>query len=284
MSSQHSALKTCLFGALLFLPTVAIAQPVACPDRDVKTRASKLDKYQISSVQRLANETLALLKTPAVAANPECAGKVFYRYWQFYWNALQAYGKAYGQDLANAEPGSPLFKTLRRVGWFWSTSEAGDYVWADSDWLLQRFGPQLPPDWRAYLTQQAKQGRLTEDAILEVEWDVLRQRVVYWERFLKQYPAFPLNDDLKEDVADCLGLWLFGTDNTSVVEGRRLKKDLRASYERFLKENTDSSYTPLLTEYVRLLTLNKFAISDAARAFLKRNKVRNYQGVQPPAR
>ena len=146
----------------------------------------------------------------------------------------------------------------------------------------------LPPEWRSYFEQQGRQSRLTEDGALQVPWDELRTRIVFWEHFLKQYPAFPLRESLQDSLDEYLGMWLGGVGSSAIADagesggGAMLLTGVRKSYERFLRDNKDSTNYSLVHSYYQLLAGRKFIPDQVTQDFLAKRKVRNYVGVEPP--
>ena len=263
----------------------AVPQQATCPPLAAKPLLLKARQGHIKALLSVVGQLRAQLTPGTRSAG--CADAGMEQLWTLYWKCMRAYEQSHSSIISRDEisPEKTVLKQeLAQVGWYLEISEAGNFVYGDTAWLLKRLGPGLPASWQSYLSQQKEQARLTEDAALQIPRDALRQRLVFWERFVQQYPAFPLRTDIQGDMDTYLGMWLLGTANSAITdsETKILLPELRRSFEKFLRENRDSQYFPLLQEYYQLLAAKKFRPSKASAALLKKHNVQSFEDSQPP--
>lgn len=111
------------------------------------------------------------------------------------------------------------------------------------------------------------------DAGLRVSWDSLGQRIVGWGRFVRTHPDLPeTSADVTPELNRYLSWYLCGLANSPAYgrDTRILDSALRASYQRFVAENRDSSLWPFVDGLVAVLTREKFRRTPAVEQYLSR--------------
>ena len=100
-----------------------------------------------------------------------------------------------------------------------------------------------------------------QDAGLMVPPDTLREYIISLEKFVEQYPDFVLIGDVKDVLDSYLMTYLEGIDNSPIFDKwdtRKMLPEFKASYEKFLSENKDSKYYPMVEELYNKAKSNDF--------------------------
>jgi len=144
----------------------------------------------------------------------------------------------------------------RASGIAFDSGEGSWYVRADPDLLLAT-AAQLPlgelAEWVRFWAAEEPQV-VAEDASLKVGWDDVRLRLARWERFGRAHPELPETEaEVMPHVRQLLAWYVFGIDNTRAYKPS-IDPTLKASYDRFLIENRDSSYYSVVQGIVERLT------------------------------
>lgn len=151
-----------------------------------------------------------------------------------------------------------LEKHFKKMGLILTSMEGCFYVEEDNNFTIQNFGKFLSPSWREYFALRVKENnRFVNDGSLIISWDELRQRIIYWEDFIKKYPRFPENNEIKAKLADYVEVYIDGPDGYNNQNGN-LIPELKQSYEKFLKNNKASKFYPTIESWYLLLKKNKF--------------------------
>ena len=164
------------------------------------------------------------------------------------------------------------------------------FYWGEGNWYagedagyLAKAGDFLKGDYREYLHFQAETAkeRIAEDAALMISWDELRKRIIRQEAFEKKHPSL---QETKTEVGNGLQwlvtVYLSGIDNTRAYDlnfmnhGRSpgtgaIDPELRKSYERFLSENKDSKFHPLIEKICDILKRHDYTYSKELDLYLK---------------
>ena len=137
------------------------------------------------------------------------------------------------------------------------------FIWGEGDWYLKEdpdfllsVSSNLKGEYQEFtrfMGEESKQ-RLAQDAALTVSWDELRQRIIRWENFAKNHPDLPETERIiKPQLRRMMQWYLIGIDNTRAYDyddtyggTAKINAELLKSYENFIRENTDSSYFPLI--------------------------------------
>lgn len=146
-------------------------------------------------------------------------------------------------------------KYLSQMGLKLMSSEGCFYAEEDNKFTLQTFGRFLSPSWRTYLAlRNSERNIYLKSGFLAIPWDELRERIIFWEEFLKKYPNFPENKEIKAKLADYAQCYIEGR----YYPGDVLKPDLKASYEYFISNNENSKYHRIVSKWYRILKKDKF--------------------------
>lgn len=90
----------------------------------------------------------------------------------------------------------------------------------------QLFADKVSPDYQAYIRQQdfENQNLATADAALVIPWTEIGERVAFWENFIAQYPQSAWHHEAKQLFAFYSSAFLFGLDNTPVIDPKPFKQ------------------------------------------------------------
>ena len=100
-----------------------------------------------------------------------------------------------------------------------------------------------------------------QDGGLAVPPDTLREYIIFLEKFIEQNPDFILISDAKDFLESYLMTYLEGIDNSPIFDKwntRKMKTEFKESYEKFLSENKNSKYYPMVEELYNKSKENDF--------------------------
>ncbi len=145
-------------------------------------------------------------------------------------------------------------------------SEGAPYYVLNYSYLANKYEPYISQTYRDWLIFQGKTVHIVEDAGLTVTPDKLREYIIYLEKFTKKNPDFVALEDVKNMNFAFVNMYLAGLDNTPVFDwaSNTMNPEFKASYEKFLKSNTDSQYYPTVkimyeqAEKYRFVNTQKF--------------------------
>lgn len=156
------------------------------------------------------------------------------------------------------------------------------FYWGEGDWFagedaayLAAAGAFLKGDLRDFLNfrMETAKARVAHDAALVIAWDELRRRIIGLENFANAHPKLPETDaEIRHELRHLTIWYLCGIGNTPAYsrEGSHtIVPELRASYERFLAENRDSSLYPVVAKVYDLLKKHNFAFSRELEDYIK---------------
>ena len=138
----------------------------------------------------------------------------------------------------------------------------GSYFYAvNSEYLLEKYGKYLSPAYNEWLKFIIKRESVMQDGGLMVPPDTLREYIISLEKFVAQYPDFVLIEDAKDILDSYLMTYLEGIDNSPIFDKwntRKMLPEYKDSYEKFLAENMDSKYYPMVEELYNKSKENDF--------------------------
>ena len=100
------------------------------------------------------------------------------------------------------------------------------------------------------------------DGGLMIPPDTVREYIIFLEMFTAKNPEFVLISDAKDILDSYLMIYLEGIDNSPIFDKwntGKMKPEFKTSYERFLSENKDSKYYPMVEELYNKSKENNFA-------------------------
>ena len=160
--------------------------------------------------------------------------------------------------IENIEPENPYY----RNNWVKVLYIEGCYIYSvNSEYLLEKYGKYLSTDYNEWLKFILKRESVMQDGGLMVPPDMLREYIISLEKFVAQYSDFVLIGDAKDILDSYLMTYLEGIDNSPIFDKwntRKMLPEYKASYEKFLSENKDSKYYPMVEELYNKSKANDF--------------------------
>lgn len=134
---------------------------------------------------------------------------------------------------------------------FWDVGEGYTEIRSKANHYYNIFKNKLTPDYEAYLKQTSKEKEVlyAADAGLNVSFDEVGSRAIFWENFIKKYPNSKLIAQAEEDFNWYLNDFLFGLDNTPTFEDGKIYDDVQKVYQNFMKKYPNS----IVSEKIKLL-------------------------------
>lgn len=157
-------------------------------------------------------------------------------------------------------------------------SEGDWYLVENNQFLLSEVLENYSLNSKRYIeflvTENKKHPKIVYDGGLRITWDELRQRLLRWESFPRQF------SDLKETENEIIPAikWMlsvylggFVLDNSPHYEWgtREIRSDVKTSYEKFIKENNDSKYWLLVKKVYDVYESNEFVFSKEIEAEIR---------------
>jgi hypothetical protein len=180
-----------------------------------------------------------------------------------------------------------LEQAIASAGWSLRESEGMYCLGEKAGWFEERFGTILTRPFKKYLRIRADeiQQGFARDAGLLISWDQLRERIAMWEQFLRQYPDFVEKGDVRERLDVYVRTFLTGMDNSRInnFNSKKLRADVKAAYEMFIRANRDSAYYALVRDYYDMLKSKQFNVPDNIEEYLKKQGCEAMLDAQPPA-
>ncbi len=261
-----------------------------CGTKEFKKNADKLDKSKIESVGSLKK----LFNQSSAGLPRQCISRLFSEFCSYYYQFMHSYEKSIEDYLSNyplpQQEESKLVSKLSKAGWKLDESEGMYYVGEDGEWLLKEFGSILPEDWNKYLQQRTKEVKkqFSEDAGLLISWEELRDRIIYWEKFLIKYPTFSEKEVIDFYLDVYIRTYLTGMSNSRIadVETNKVQDKIIESYQNFLTLNKQSKYYKLVEGQYNILKRNSFHLNEKTsqelEVFYKKKGIKSMVGIQPP--
>jgi len=160
-----------------------------------------------------------------------------------------------------------------------------NFMWGEGDWYLKEdmdflatFSSVLKGDIRDFIIFYSEENKIIiiQDAALIISWDELRETIIRLENFIKSHPDLPETETEIKRRFHFLAQWYItgdGNDPGYVLRTGNIRPELKKSYEHFLKENTGSSYYPLVKGIYDILKKNDFTRDKELKVFLKDNGI-----------
>jgi hypothetical protein len=176
------------------------------------------------------------------------------------------------QNSPSPEVLNKIKTSLAAYGIRLSSSEGAFYLEPQTEYLLQKFGSELSPAYREYLTIGSKEqkSRFAEDGTILIPSDSLSSRIMTWENFIKRYPDFISIKMAQDQYAQYMGAFLAGMDNSRIFNSatNRLNDSSKVSFESFIVKNPESISAGVVKSYLDLLKSTNFNYTDKVDSFL----------------
>jgi len=131
----------------------------------------------------------------------------------------------------------------------------------NSEYLIEKYGQYLSSAYNEWLKFIIKRETVMQDGGFMVPPDTVREYIILLEKFVNENPKFVLISDAKDILNSYLMIYLEGVDNSPIFDKwntRKMKPEFKESYEKFLSENKDSIYYPMVEELYHKAKTNDF--------------------------
>ncbi len=221
-------------------------------------------KLPYKNINSIPEATLITLDYMKGNENQVLCNKAFTEYRRVYYKILRNSSLSYNGYIINECSMLPLEsikkyqKYFKSVGLNLLKMEGCYYLEEDNNFTLKFFYEYLDEPWIQYLMLRDKENNIfLNDGAVVISWEELRQRIIFWERFLEKYPDFPENNEVKAKLHSYFTWYLWGK-YIYAYSNDRFSKELRISYENFLSNNQLSVFYPLIKDWYNLLKENNF--------------------------
>jgi hypothetical protein len=270
-----------LLACLLAMVCFTTAFAATCPTSEYQQSLTKIGFKDTASLAKAAEELLKI----AQAQPDKCKEELLFLFREYYYQSLGKYNEDIDKLKIDETNQDSLNNSLAKVGWTIKMTEGSYYLGESPNWFANEFKEILTPTYLEYFRHRSQEIRegFSEDAALRISWEQLRKRIINWENFLNNYPDFIENPQIRPYLDDYLNTYLGGMDNTRIYgEKMALKKEVKASYGQFIKENKTSKYHNIVKEYYEMIMKNGYIVPNNYRAFLEKKGFKTLLGVQPP--
>jgi hypothetical protein len=267
---------------LITLVCIATSFASPCPKDEFKNKISSIGFKDTSSVAQAAEELIKHAKNQ----EDKCREELLFIFRQYYLNCLKEYNNRIDSLGINETNEDKINKSLLTIGWCVKFTEGLYYIGESPGWFGTKFKKVLTDPYKEYLHFRSREIRegFSEDAILLISWDQLRHRIITWESFLNKYPNFAEKQSIQEYLDIYIRVFLTGMDNSRIDdrENMTLHNDVRAAYEKFIRENKASKYHKVVKDYYEMIKENNFIVPKNAYEYLKNQGYKSYLATQPP--
>ncbi|MBM4310208.1 MAG: hypothetical protein FJ119_04580 [Deltaproteobacteria bacterium] len=259
----------------------------SCPVKEYTDYLSKIRAQDVNAVVKAANELIKV----SLDKNDPCRDQLMHEFRKYYHATMSAYEKKskVGQwEYPAADSDRLEFEqTIASAGWSLRESEGMYCLGEKAGWFEERFRTILTRPFKKYLRIRADeiQQGFARDAGLLISWDQLGERIAMWEQFLRTYPGFVAKDEIRDRLDVYVRTFVTGMDNSRInnFNSKKLRPDVRAAYEVFIRENRDSAYYTLVRDYYEMLKRKQFNVPDDLKGYFKKAGFAAMLDAQLPA-
>ncbi len=129
----------------------------------------------------------------------------------------------------------------------------------DYNYLIKEFNSFISPSMNEYLVFCLKESnkQIIDEGEVLVNWDELRNRLLYLEAFIKNNPKFAGKEDVQIHLDNYANYYM---GSSLYGDGNKIKTDAKQSFERFIKLNKNSKYYIQVLKQYNLLKKYNFDI------------------------
>ncbi|MFA6472233.1 MAG: M56 family metallopeptidase, partial [Candidatus Latescibacterota bacterium] len=231
-------------------------------------------------------------------AEPIYKGVYYRKEYQEVLNEIMSYNHVVTDDLLNKDPievmnekGTGFISALkmkykgavdelidfRKCGMKFSWGEGHWYLAEDAAFLAgiaaRRGGKELQ-EYEQFLAEEGNK-RLGQDGVMLATADELRQKIIRYENFAKKHPTLPETKSVVEPeltyhlIFPYIRGFEYPPERPKSSQKPKIKPEYIKSYEKFLKENKDSDYYPLIKDVYNILKKHNFTWSEEFPEYLK---------------
>ncbi len=152
----------------------------------------------------------------------------------------------------------------KRFGFLIEHAGEGSYVASPNyEYIKKTFKNYLPEEFTLYFSYFEKHpvGYMYRDI---KNHDGLREAIMVAEKLITKYPKSEFSEQMKNDVKFDVRVYISGIDNYPIGVGEpySLNPIVKASFEKFLKQNKDSKFYDIVQAWYKRLQENNFIIDN----------------------
>ncbi|MEL7020796.1 MAG: hypothetical protein AAGK47_04260 [Bacteroidota bacterium] len=200
--------------------------------------------------------------------NSIIADTLFYpHYWTFY---QQAGREAVAKALREGQPLDEVTARAKTLGF--GIQPIGDTVTTipiNEQYLKANIIPYLSASFAGYTSQLIKENSLADPNAAQIG-----MRVMFWERFINNYPTHPLVADARARYQASLPLLLVGTPTYPFFKDKGIDSSYPVVYNQIILKAKNSALPDILIKYLDLLKKNKYKRNMTIDTFLNSYQVK----------
>jgi hypothetical protein len=270
--SPKNEVETPIVQSDLAMDTTKIATIRLTNPTDYREALDSLDQGNLSSV------IIAGILFQNCVTDSLSRDSIFWIYHDFINNVSGEYlenNEKIGTLLVNSpsvETVNLLKSMLSSYGLLLDSSSNTYFLEPRNEYLVQKFGRELSPAYREYLTigGNEQHERFSSRGTILIPTDSLTSRIMEWENFIVSNPRFLLIKLAQDKYARYLGAFLAGMENSRIFDPQTnlLNEGSRTSFESFILKHPESRSAKLVQEYLNLLSLTNFGYTEKVDSFL----------------
>lgn len=266
----------------IYSPVASFHIPVFQEEYNYKEYKERLRQLSVKDIDSMPIATNLCLSFIQSTNNLTLRDKAFSNYRNFYFSVLKNFkinlngvecsyeqGCGYLDKCDVQKEYQDSVELVKERGFDITMEEGGLYITENPEYILKMFSKYLSPQWNEFLSYRKNEliNGYNEDAALMITWDILKNRIIFWETFLSKDPNFYEKDVIQYKLSDYFYSYLVGMNNTPIFEfeSDNLRSDVKESYENFLTSNKNSKYYGYIADYYELLEKDKFKYSQNTR-------------------
>jgi len=137
---------------------------------------------------------------------------------------------------------------------FWEIGEGFAEIRFKPYHYYTMFKGKVTQDYEYFLQTEAKENTelFSADAGLGISFKEVGDRVLSWEKFLKEYPTSGLLEDARQHYQYYGYTYLMGMDNTPTFEfsDGKLYRENRQEFKRFIAQNPNSDFAKIVKAFL----------------------------------
>lgn len=169
----------------------------------------------------------------------------------------------------------PVTKKLAASGFRLETAEGTVFPIFDWSQLTAHFENKVTPPMRTFLRQQLEEQReqAFSDGGIILPLETMVERAIFWEKFNRENPLFPLKDETRESEKWMRMVMVNGADNTPVFdyETKKVNAEFEKAWNMLLSKYPGTQLAKTVGEMKALIQAEGGQLTPKVEAF--RNKV-----------
>ncbi len=196
-------------------------------------------------------------------------GKAFENYRIFFFKAMKlqenSESKPYNFDdycMVSAKQQKIIENYYKKYGILVKNAECAFLLIEDTKYTRDRFSKYLPEEWQEFLDFRVKEnGWFWDDGAVAMTWKDLKERIIFWENFVRKYPDNPELNEIKTKLDDYYSAFIYAPYGYD--DNEQLEPKLKEEYVDFLTNHKDSAFYSNLQIWYDKLKKNNFKANYA---------------------